>query len=114
MSDHDGQNGSQRGPLVALGVVVTSVVAAPVPPKAKPKAGEKAVASQKPEAPGGKYFKPESSASHGSVTIEGRGVSYDAVAGTLVVHPKDWDDAAQAVDHAGAVEIDASRAIVRQ
>jgi len=83
--------------VVALGIAVTSVVAAPVPSKVKPAAKEKAVANQKPETPGGKYFKPESSLSHGSVTIEGRGVSYDAVAGTLVVHPKDWDDAAQAV-----------------
>src|ERR1700733_14863402 len=82
---------------IALGIAVTSVVAAPVPRKAKPAANEKAVANRKPETPGGKYFKPESSMSHGSVTIEGRGVSYDAVAGTLVVHPKDWDDAAQAV-----------------
>jgi carboxypeptidase C (cathepsin A) len=83
--------------MVALGIAVTSVLAAPVPPKVKPAAKEKSVANQKPESPGGKYFKPEASMSHGSVTIEGRGVSYDAVAGTIVVHPKDWDDAAQAV-----------------
>ncbi len=80
---------------VALGIVVAA--AAPSPPKVKHAAKEKTVANQKPETPGGKYFKPEASMSHGSVTIEGRGVSYDAVAGTIVVHPKDWDDAAQAV-----------------
>jgi hypothetical protein len=83
--------------MVALGIVVTSASAAQVPPKVKRAVTEKAVANQKPEAPGGKYFKPESSMSHGSVAIEGRGVSYDAVAGTIVVHAKDWDDAAQAV-----------------
>jgi len=86
-------------PAVALGFAIASVaisaVAAPLPPKGKPAAQEKAVA--KPESPGGKYFKPEASMSHGSVTVEGHGVSYDAVAGMIVVHPRDWDDAAQAV-----------------
>jgi carboxypeptidase C (cathepsin A) len=43
---------------------------------------------------GGKFqpFKPESVTSNGSVTIGGQSLSYQAVAGTLVVHPKDWDD----------------------
>ena len=40
------------------------------------------------------HFKPESSNSTGSVTVEGGRVDYQAVAGTLVVHPKGWDDAA--------------------
>lgn len=37
-------------------------------------------------------FKVESRTSQGSVTIGGQSVSYQAVAGTLVVHPKGWDD----------------------
>jgi carboxypeptidase C (cathepsin A) len=37
-------------------------------------------------------FKPESVATTGSVTIGGQAISYQAIAGTLVVHPKDWDD----------------------
>ncbi|MBV9009437.1 MAG: peptidase S10 [Verrucomicrobia bacterium] len=41
-------------------------------------------------------FKPESSNSSGSVTVEGNRIDYQAVAGTLVVHPKGWDDAAAA------------------
>jgi carboxypeptidase C (cathepsin A) len=40
-------------------------------------------------------FAPESVASEGSVTVEGQRIDYKAVAGTLVVHPKDWDDAAR-------------------
>jgi carboxypeptidase C (cathepsin A) len=40
-------------------------------------------------------FTPESVASEGSVTVEGARIDYKAVAGTLVVHPKDWDDAAR-------------------
>jgi len=43
-------------------------------------------------------FKPESSSSSGSVTVEGSRIDYQAVAGTLVVHPKGWDDAATPTD----------------
>ena len=39
----------------------------------------------------GKFFKAEESVTSGSVA----GVPYTATAGTLVVHPKDWNDAAQ-------------------
>lgn len=38
-------------------------------------------------------FAPESAASEGSVTVEGVKIDYRAVAGTIVVHPKGWDDA---------------------
>jgi carboxypeptidase C (cathepsin A) len=43
---------------------------------------------------GGKFepFKPEETISNGTVTIGGQAISYQAIAGTLVVHPKDWDD----------------------
>ncbi len=37
-------------------------------------------------------FKPEAHATDGSVTIGGRKIDYQAIAGTLVVHPKGWDD----------------------
>jgi carboxypeptidase C (cathepsin A) len=43
-------------------------------------------------------FKPEQQASKGSVTIAGNVISYDAFAGTLVVHPKGWDDVPQNAD----------------
>src|SRR5450631_1636027 len=48
--------------------------------------------SDKPD--GGKFepFKPESTVSTGTVTIGGQAISYQAIAGTLIVHPKDWDD----------------------
>src|SRR5262245_30176076 len=49
-----------------------------------------------PDRPEGKQrfepFKPESVSSSSSVTIDGHAISYEAIAGTLVVHPKDWDD----------------------
>jgi carboxypeptidase C (cathepsin A) len=46
--------------------------------------------SAKPEG-----FKPEQQASKGSVTIAGKAIPYDAFAGTIVVHPKGWDDVPQ-------------------
>jgi carboxypeptidase C (cathepsin A) len=47
--------------------------------------------SQKQE---GKFepFKPETSMSTGTVAIGGQAIAYQAMAGTLIVHPKDWDD----------------------
>ena len=50
----------------------------------------------KPGCPDGEapcpIFKPEEVKSESSVVAGGRGISYDAYAGTLIVHPKDWDD----------------------
>ncbi len=61
-----------------------------------------AIESQKPEASAtsspdrGVIFSPEAVSSRGQVTVEGRRIDYRAVAGTIVVHPKGWDDAASA------------------
>ncbi len=41
------------------------------------------------------HFKPEARSSDGSVTVGGKPIAYQAVAGTLVIHPKGWDDAAK-------------------
>jgi carboxypeptidase C (cathepsin A) len=43
-------------------------------------------------------FKPEQQQSKGSVTIGGKTIDYDAYAGTLIVHPRDWDDVPQNAD----------------
>ena len=40
-----------------------------------------------------KYFRADESTSEGSVRVEGNTIDYRAVAGTLIVHPKGWDDA---------------------
>ena len=53
------------------------------------------VESAKTEAAKIEQFKPEQQASKGSVTIGGSVINYDAYAGTLVVHTKDWDDVPQ-------------------
>jgi carboxypeptidase C (cathepsin A) len=49
--------------------------------------------SSKPEG-----LKPEQQASKGSVTIAGTMTPYDAFAGTIIVHPKGWDDVPQNAD----------------
>ena len=46
-------------------------------------------------AKGNGYFQAESINSTGTVTAAGVKINYDTVAGTLVVHPKGWDDAPQ-------------------
>ncbi|HXJ88808.1 MAG TPA: peptidase S10 [Candidatus Binatia bacterium] len=43
-------------------------------------------------------FKPEQQQTKGSVTIGGKAIDYDAYAGTLIVHPHDWDDVPQNAD----------------
>jgi carboxypeptidase C (cathepsin A) len=68
-------------------------------PKDKPaektdKTPDKA-ADKTPEQAATGYFKPERTDTDASVTIGGQKIDYTAVVGTLVVHPKDWDDAPQ-------------------
>jgi carboxypeptidase C (cathepsin A) len=37
-------------------------------------------------------FKPDAKTSSGSVNVAGQAIAYQAIAGTLVIHPKNWDD----------------------
>ena len=78
---------------VASLVVLTSL---PVQAKDETPATKPEVA--KPEAAKTEEFKPEQQATKGSVTIGGNVINYDAFAGTLVVHPKNWDDVPQNAD----------------
>jgi len=55
-------------------------------------------APTKPEAAYESPFKPEAHVTDGSVTIGGRKIDYQAIAGTLVVHPKGWDDVPKSKD----------------
>ena len=72
---------------LALWVLAASAcaVAAPAPDKEPP--GDSAKA-------GGKFepFKAESKSSTGSVTVGAQTIAYQAIAGTIIVHPKGWDD----------------------
>ena len=69
---------------VAFSAAVIAASAAPNTPDAK--SGD--------AAPDGKFepFKAEAVTSTSTVTIGGQVISYQAIAGTLIVHPKDWDD----------------------
>jgi carboxypeptidase C (cathepsin A) len=79
------ETGLMAALAVAFSAAVIAASGAPNPPDAKP-AGE--------GAPDGKFepFKAEAVSSTGTVTIGGQAISYQAIAGTLIVHPKDWDD----------------------
>ena len=92
-----------RQQLVALAIAIfvlpfTTVLAQEKQetPKAKPESAKTEPA--KPEQPASEQFKPEQQASKGTVTVGGNVINYDAFAGTLVVHPKDWDDVPQNAD----------------
>ena len=77
--------------LVGLALLLPALAgAADVPTPDKPAARAEGARSE--------TFKPEAQTSKGSVVVEGRRIDYDAVAGTLVVHPKDWDDVPQNAD----------------
>ncbi len=84
--------------LTLVGIAVIAVAATAITASAddakKTDAAEKADAA----AASSKYFKSEEVRSSGSVNAGGSSVSYDAIAGTLIVHPKDWDDAAKPKD----------------
>ncbi|MDE1987619.1 MAG: peptidase S10 [Alphaproteobacteria bacterium] len=71
------------GTLVAASVLGTACLAAPDKSSDTAKAPDKAG-----------FFQPEEVKTAGSVQIGSNTVSYEAVAGTLVVHPAGWDDAA--------------------
>jgi len=61
---------------------------------AGPPAAERKADSE-PEKPDSRRFEPfkvEAVTSSGSVSIGGRALGYEAIAGTLIVHPKGWDD----------------------
>jgi carboxypeptidase C (cathepsin A) len=76
---------------VALALALpATLVAAP----AAPNLPDKKADNDTEKSEGGKFqpFKTESSVSNGSVTIGGQSIPYQAIAGTLIVHPKDWDD----------------------
>jgi carboxypeptidase C (cathepsin A) len=85
--------------LVALAVAVVALPETVVNAQSKEDATAAAIAAAaKSDAAKPEQFKPEQQASKGSVTVEGNLVNYDAYAGTLIVHTKDWDDVPQNAD----------------
>ncbi|HTU66708.1 MAG TPA: hypothetical protein VMF52_12205 [Steroidobacteraceae bacterium] len=78
-----------RRPLVTLATTLLALLAAPAFPADEGKPSEPA----KPTGPD-RIFQSSEVASTGSVTIGGKPVAYQAVAGTIVVHGPGWDDIA--------------------
>ena len=69
-------------------------------------------ATEKP-APDEPMFTPTEVESRGSVTVGGVAIPYRAVAGTLIVHPRGWDDTVaieRKRDKDAAAEVPASEA----
>ncbi len=79
--------------LAATLSLATALHAAGVP-KAVTSPGKKPDASATAAPDKGVLFQPEQSETSGTVAIEGKKVDYRAVAGTMIVHPEGWDDAA--------------------
>jgi carboxypeptidase C (cathepsin A) len=96
-------SGSRRQFAWAAVLALTASLSLAAAPDA-PSSPDKKAGDERPE--GGKFepFKPEVVSSTGSVTIGGQVVAYQAIAGTLIVHPKDWDDVPRdpKADKAGA------------
>src|SRR5689334_4543762 len=82
----------------SVAVLVAVSCARPAPARAAPAAAAPAVAKPDDAKPGDRSdeLKPEEKTSRGAVTIGGRRIDYAAVAGTLLVHPKDHEEKAEA------------------
>ena len=74
-----------------LALITSPALAAPAPEKPAGDPAATAPAPDKKPAPN-RLFQPQSVATSGTVTVEGKPVAYDAVAGTLVIHAPGWDD----------------------
>jgi carboxypeptidase C (cathepsin A) len=82
---------------IAAFLATQAVAATPPAEPPRPEAQTSAPASSAKEKSGPKQptkpiFRPTEVKSTGSTTVGGRRIAYEAVAGTLVVHSKDWDD----------------------
>lgn len=84
--------------LAVIAALLATQVADAAPTAAEPPRAEaqaKAVPPAKPEMkkePSKPIFQPTEVRSTGSVSVAGRRINYNAVAGTLVVHSKGWED----------------------
>ncbi len=85
-----------RSGLAALLLLGASALSPTMGQTYDPPAAKTPAAKDKPEpseTPKPSFFKPEEKTTDGAVTVGGVSIAYHAVVGTLVVHPKDYDDA---------------------
>ena len=87
----------------SLFALTAAVAAEPSPKTQTPTESQKPPALTTASPDRGVLFASEAVSSEGQVTVEGQRIDYRAVAGTIVVHPKDWDDAAS-LEQAAAKE----------
>src|SRR5690242_9327123 len=84
--------------LLAAALLATSATAFAAPvshhPKVRAAHPPKTEATKKTDAtePLKPFFQPSEVRSTGTVTVGGQPIAFDAIAGTLVVHAKDWSD----------------------
>ena len=84
--------------FVTLTIATVALPIVLIQAQAKDETSTAKVEAAKADAAKPEQFKPEQQASKGTVTINGNAINYDAFAGTLVVHPKGWDDVPQNAD----------------
>jgi|SRR5579862_1707601 len=84
--------------LVAVTMVAAILPCILLHAQSKEETSSVKVEATKTETPKPEQFKPEQQQTKGSVTIGGKAIDYDAYAGTIVVHTKDWDDVPQNAD----------------
>ena len=80
--------------LLTLGAMLAAATA--FADEAAPR-GKDATAAKLPSAKI-EHLKPEEQTSDGSVTVSGSRIDYQAIAGTLTVHPRGWDDTPKIAD----------------
>ncbi|HEX7566090.1 MAG TPA: hypothetical protein VF396_23005 [Bradyrhizobium sp.] len=78
----------------SVAVLMLTASAALAAAQGTPGAADKKPDGDSEKSEGGKFepFKPEATTTTGTVTVGGQAIAYQAIAGTLVVHPKEWDD----------------------
>jgi carboxypeptidase C (cathepsin A) len=81
--------------IVAFSIVALALPLAAIHAQTKDETSTIKVEATKTDPAKVEQFKPEQQSSKGSVTVGGNLINYDAIAGTLVVHTKDWDDVPQ-------------------
>jgi carboxypeptidase C (cathepsin A) len=95
-----------QAPLAFLAVALALVLPAAAakmspPPLTPPRCGPPPAPAAKPDGDAAPApASPDEAWSDGSVTVGGSSIAYCAVAGTMVVHAKDWDDTVPTTDKA--------------
>ena len=82
--------------LLVIGCGRPALAEGPAKDAARDKVDAKADARVNPPLP--RHFTPEEKLSTGSVVVGGQRIDYRAAAGTLVVHPRGWDDVTARLD----------------